>query len=100
MSKYPTKETDIQSDYVEGLALQHSKVSEVTASFPNGGKRTISYAMRLKREGMKKGFPDMGVFWPAGKYHGLFLEFKSKKGRLKEEQVYALNKLSERGYYC
>ncbi len=99
MEKSPS-ESEIQSSCLTWLKLQHPKVYEVTASFPNGGQRDLRYAMRLKREGMKKGFPDNGTFWPSGKYHGLFVEFKSVKGRLSEEQRYVLVKLSEMGYCC
>lgn len=95
-----TSEHVIQSSYLRWLALQHPKVYELTASIPNGGKRDLRYAMRLKSEGMKKGFPDLITFWPSGNYHGLVIEFKSKKGYLREEQRHILGKLSEKGYCC
>ena len=47
---------------------------------PNGGKRNIQTAMRLKLEGVKPGVPDL--FLPVARrgYHGLFIEMKRIKG--------------------
>jgi hypothetical protein len=98
-TKLPSEHA-IQSSYLSWLKLQHPKVYEVTASFPNAGLRDPRYAMRLNREGMKKGFPDLGAVWPSGPYHGMFIEFKSKKGVVREEQAYHLKNLSDRGYFC
>jgi hypothetical protein len=93
-------ESAIQSSYIEWLNLQHPKIAEVTASIPNGGKRDVRYGSRLKREGLKKGFPDVGVFAPRGRYHGLFIEFKSMKGVARKEQLIVMGNLTREGYLC
>jgi hypothetical protein len=72
----------------------------VTAAFPNGGIRELRYGARLKREGLKKGFPDLGIFWPVNEYHGAFIEFKSKNGVLRKEQAEMLGLLNSQGYCC
>jgi hypothetical protein len=93
-------ESAIQSSFVEWLNLQHPKVAEVTAAIPNGGKREARYGNRLKREGLKKGFPDIGIFAPRGSYHGLFIEFKSRKGVIRKEQIEVMESLTKEGYLC
>lgn len=65
---------------------------------PNEGKRSPQTANLLKEMGLRPGFPDLFLFEPRGKWHGLAIEMKSEDGRLgknQEEQLIALNK---RGY--
>lgn len=93
-------ESVIQSSYISWLNIQHPKIAEVTAAIPNGGKREARYGSRLKKEGLKKGFPDVGVFSSRGKYHGLFIEFKSKKGTVRNEQSVVMGRLKNEGYLC
>ena len=97
--KFPT-ESEIQSSFIEWINLQHPKVAEVTAAIPNGGKREARYGGRLKREGLKKGFPDVGIFSPRGNHHGLFIEFKSRKGAVRREQAEVMGSLMKEGYLC
>jgi hypothetical protein len=94
------EESTIQCSYLTWLELQYPAIFKVTASFPNGGARTKRYGARLKREGMKKGFPDIGIFWPSGIHHGMFIEFKSENGKLNLEQKKVLAELQTRGYNC
>lgn len=95
-----SEESDEQSAFLVWLEYQYPKVFEVTASFPNAGKRSISYAMKLKREGLKKGMPDVGVFFPSNGVPGMFIEFKSSTGSLKPEQRTMLARLINQGYCC
>lgn len=93
-------ESAIQSTYITWLNLQHPAVAEVTASFANGGKRDSRYGQRLKREGLKKGFPDIGIFVARGNNHGMFIEFKSDKGVVRKEQKHVMSILTAQGYRC
>lgn len=93
-------ESAIQSTYITWLNLQYPAVAEVTASFANGGKRTARYGQRLKREGLKAGFPDLGMFVAKGGHHGLFIEFKDSDGVIRKKQKYAMSVLSAQGYRC
>jgi hypothetical protein len=93
-------ESSIQCNYLIWLKLQHPEIFKVTTSFPNGGAREPRYGARLKREGMKNGFPDLGIFSPCGEYHGMFIEFKNEKGRLTPEQKDVISKLQSKGYNC
>ena len=62
-------------------------------------KLTISQGARMKAMGYTKGSPDLMVFEPRGPWHGLFIEFKSAKGRLTPDQLHWKNKLDSKNYY-
>ena len=64
----------------------------------NEGKRTKRNGARLKREGLKKGIPDL--FLPVAKsgYNGLFIEMKKRGGRTSVEQKWWIEKLRKQGY--
>lgn len=65
----------------------------------NEGKRSIPYAMQMKRMGLAKGFPDL--FIPVAKqgFHGLMIELKrDRKSKATEEQKTWLKYLNEAGY--
>lgn len=47
-------------------------------AIPNGEKRGIHAAVRLKREGVRAGLPDLFIAQPRGLYGGLFIEMKRK----------------------
>ena len=65
---------------------------------PNGGKRSKIEAARLKREGVKAGVSDLCLPAPHGKYHGLYLEMKTKGGRISPEQKDFLAFVKNNGY--
>ena len=51
---------------------------------PNGGKRGIKTAVRLKKEGVLPGVPDIQIMLPN---RSAFLELKAKRGRLTDSQI-------------
>lgn len=65
---------------------------------PNGGKRDARTAAILKRQGVKAGVPDLCLPVPRGGYHGLFIELKTKTGRLSDNQERWLKALTIEGY--
>ncbi len=91
-------ETSIQSSFIEWLNLQYPKIGQITFSIPNGAPRSITYAHKLLREGMKAGVPDIMVAYPSEPYHGLFVEFKSPTGTLSEKQKTMIDLFSKQGY--
>ena len=72
------------------LALLHA--------IPNGGWRHKATAGRLKAEGLKPGVPDLCLPVARHGYHGLYLEMKSKKGRVRQSQRWWLDALTAQGY--
>lgn len=66
-------------------------------SIPNAAKRTQWAAQRAKREGLATGFPDIMALGP-GKV--AFLEFKTAKGKLSDNQGEWLDRLHGMGFPC
>lgn len=71
---------------------------ELMYHVPNEGKRTVSNGAALKRQGLKKGVPDICLPVPRGKYHGLYIEMKKIGGNPTAEQKYYINELAKQGY--
>lgn len=70
-------------------------------AIPNGGKRDIRTAARLKDEGVKPGVPDICLPVPRGGKHGLYIELKRRKGgRVTSDQLQWLDDLIHQGYKC
>ena len=71
---------------------------EMLAHIPNEGKRTKSTGGRLKKEGLRKGYPDIVLNVSRQDYHGLFLELKRKRGyKVTKEQKEWIIKLNRQG---
>ena len=87
-----------QSACVDWFGLAYPKLSDLLFAIPNGGHRHLSVAKELKKEGVKRGVPDLFFAYPCGKYSGLFIEMKSRIGRASDEQKRYLKRLSEVGY--
>lgn len=66
----------------------------------NEGLRSERTGYMLKRIGMQKGFPDLFILCPKGRYHGLAIEMKSLKGRATKEQVEWIDILNGLGYFA
>lgn len=73
-------------------------------AIPNGGYRHKTTAAVLKATGAKPGVPDLLLAWPAGGFHGLFIEMKRPKkgsspaGVLSPEQKDWIERLRKAGY--
>jgi len=65
---------------------------------PNGGKRHIATARRLRAEGAKAGIPDVWLPVPRERYHGLVIEMKVGRNRPSPEQDEWLLRLDGYGY--
>jgi hypothetical protein len=60
-------------------------------------KTSIGVAMKMKRAGYKKGFPDMQICEPRGQYHGMFIELKCGTYSSQEQKEWR-DDLLKRGY--
>ena len=74
------------------------KLSQWITHVPNGGKRDVREAARLKAQGAMAGFPDLFLFIARGQWHGLMIEMKSPKGRLSPAQTQVLPRIEGEGY--
>lgn len=72
----------------------------VLAAVPNGGLRDKRVAIRLKAEGVLRGFPDLVLMEPRSVFHGAVIEMKRDEGSiLSKDQVKVLKSLRRNGYH-
>ena len=64
----------------------------------NGVKLTKTQSGIAKGQGMLSGVPDLFLPVPRQNYHGLYIEMKSDKGRLTDNQRWFLDKADGLGY--
>ena len=65
---------------------------------PNEGRRSVQTALRLKRQGMRKGVSDILLCAHNATYHGLWIELKRWGGRATQEQLEFLDAMKDSGY--
>lgn len=100
MNQTPT-ESEEQIALFQWAEMMMKKYPELGMLYhiPNGGKRNIRTAARLRKEGVKPGVPDLCLPVPSGKYHGLYIEMKRQKGgKVSAIQDIWLSALMEYGY--
>jgi hypothetical protein len=95
----------IPSEYDEQVAvIQWADLHPVAFqlyAISNGARVSIGQAVKLKKAGLRKGFPDLGLDVARGKFHGLRMEMKRRKGgRLDEDQIAWQMLLTAAGYKC
>lgn len=98
--RIPT-ESQIQAALFQWAVWNVGKWPDLALMFaiPNGGARDAVTGAILKREGVKKGVPDIFLPVARGPYHGLFIEMKAgKRGKVSAEQEMYLNRLAWNGY--
>ena len=87
--------------------IEWSKWAYKTGKYPNldllhcslnGVKLSALQATKSKQQGMLSGVPDLFLPVPIGGYHGLFIEMKSEKGRVTENQHWFLTNAESLGY--
>lgn len=65
---------------------------------PNGGHRNKATAARLQRLGVKSGVPDLFLPVARAGFHGLYVELKTRDGKVTANQREWLEKLNAQGY--
>ena len=89
-------EDRLQSEVVKYIQLQYPKV-RFCASL--GGIYTgPRQAMKAKRNGYQRGFPDLQITEARKGFHGLFIEIKTYKGTATQVQKDWIKDLQDRGY--
>lgn len=97
--KRPRKREEAYQQELLFYWAQHSlKEYDLMFHIPNGGSRNRLEAISLKRQGVKRGIPDIFLAVPRGNFHGIFIEMKSTTGKLSKHQKIMINLLLERGY--
>lgn len=87
----------IQADFIRYLELMHPDILYTIS--PAGFVMSAGMAMKMMRMGYRKGTPDVMIFEPRGKWHGLFIEFKAPGGKTSESQELFLQLARERNYH-
>ena len=104
-------EHELQKACVNWFGYQYPQYKDLLIAIPNGGKRHVKTAAKLKAEGVKAGVPDLFLAAPVG-YKveangrkiiehlsaGLWIEMKTEKGVVRDSQKKYLDRLSEFGY--
>ena len=103
-------EFNIQCQIFEWAELKQVQLPELALlnGSLNGIRLTIGNAVKAKRIGMKKGYPDLFLPVARGGYFGLYIELKPKWRGIKKrqrpkptkEQVWWLQELAKQGYSC
>lgn len=105
-NKRKSPETDLQIAIVEWFNLAYPDHARWLHHSPNGGKRSISEAVRFKKMGVKAGFPDLVLYVRRLPYSvfggimGLVLEVKAKGKKEKKEQARWLLNLHNLNFAC
>jgi hypothetical protein len=91
-------------NYLNVKCAPSAKVSDYLHAIPNGGKRNVKEAKRLKAQGVCAGIPDLSLPIAASGFHGLYIEMKrpiikgKPKPRLSDSQKEKINLLIASGY--
>lgn len=83
---------------INWFRLQHRQYASYLFAIPNGGVRNIGTAVKLKKEGVLAGVPDLFLMIPMNGYHGLWIEMKIKGGRISDSQKEFMSAATLMGY--
>lgn len=86
-----------QEALVTYIQLQYPKV-RYCASLGGQYQQYQSQRRKAVKTGYVKGFPDLQITEARKGYHGLFIELKTKTGRITKYQQEWIDDLNERGY--
>ena len=72
--------------------------NELLFAIPNGGLRNLKVAVKLKKEGVVSGIPDLFLAKESIDFNGMFIEMKYKKGKKSDNQNKIHLKLADNKY--
>lgn len=93
--KVPTEDQEqiTLMSWAHHVKFGNGRLSDYLFHIPNGGSRNIIEASKLKKMGVKAGVPDLQLIVPNGLIHGLWIELKSKAGKLQPSQRLMIQRL-------
>lgn len=90
----------LSEDDEQITVMQYCELKHIIAvHIPNESKRSVAYGAKMKRMGLRKGFPD--IFIPTARkgFYGLFIELKrDRQSRVSAEQIAWITYLNKQGY--
>ena len=93
-------EERMQIDLVNWFKRNYFGLAAKLHHSPNGGKRDIRTAQKMRLMGVQPGFVDLVLYHPSHGYNGLAMELKTPTGRLSSEQESWLLWLADCGFQC
>lgn len=99
MNRLKMSEAQEQATVIEWALYNQNRYPELKLlhHIPNGGRRDARTGAMMKRQGVKAGVPDLHLPVSRGKYHSLYIEMKTDKGRPTETQKEWLDALNAEG---
>ena len=95
---YPSEHLE-QVQLVAMVEAAYPREAAMLFAIPNGGDRDVLVAVKLKKEGVRRGVPDMFLALARGGWHGLFIEMKRRRGGVvSPEQAAYIEALRAQGY--
>lgn len=97
-------ESKLQEACVKWFDYSYPQLRQLLFAIPNGGARNVITGAMLKRQGVRKGIPDLFLSIPKWskvheRYtHGLFIEMKAGKGKLTQEQETFRDRVTSNDY--
>lgn len=93
-------ESQTQRAFIRWCVLNYKKYPQLNLLFsiPNGGHRGVVTGAILKAEGVRAGVPDICLPCASNGYTSLWIEFKSPKGRLGDNQKNYIELLKANGH--
>ena len=87
-------------DEVQEAVVEYCDIMKIVCvHIPNESKRSAAYGAKMKRMGLRKGFPDLFIPTARQGFHGLFIELKRDKlAHPTKEQLEWLSYLNREGY--
>lgn len=98
----PTEHEE-QTALITRLRLALPELESMLTAVPNGGDRNVLVAAKLRKEGVKKGYPDLLIDLPRGPYHGARIEMKrvnAPPSAVKADQAEWIEALAAVGYFA
>ena len=86
-----SRQPGIRSRFPELALLYH---------IPHGGSRDAVEAKHLKQQGVKSGVPDLCLPVARDRFHALYIEMKTERGRVRPEQSWWMDRLMESGNFA
>lgn len=100
----------MQCEIVADFRKDHPDYAGLLFAIPNGGKLpyyknkegkyTSPQRIKLSKEGLMPGIPDLQLAVARGEWHGLFCELKILPNQPSDEQRAFMERATRQGYYC
>lgn len=94
------KESQLQILCIEWFRAMYPQYRMLLFAIPNGGKRNVVTALRMKREGVISGVPDLFLSIGRNGYHGFYIEMKFGKNKMSQNQEKFFQYAKKHGYKC